>query len=120
MARTTQRSRAREDAAKRQAAANSARTKHDQEELETITRYDVAKLRRAEASQNLRAAEHDMACELENLFAMGNPIERVMVLVGEKEKESIRRIRKLGKSSNSSHAVPQTHAPNSTADSADR
>lgn len=102
MARTTQRSRARDDAARRQASANSVRTKHDEEELETITRYDLAKVRRAEASQNLSAAEHDMACELENLAAMGNSIERIMVLIGESDKESIKRIRKLSKSRNNS------------------
>jgi hypothetical protein len=95
MARTTARSQARDAALKRQESANAARSKYDAEELETLTRLDLARHRRNEAAKNLAAAERDMATELERLFDMGNSLERILLLTGETNRDTIKKLRKL-------------------------
>ena len=107
MARTTARTQAREAAAKRQEAANAARTEYDTKELETLTRLDLARHRRDEAAENLAAAEREMANEIEHLFGMGNSLDRVLTLSGESDKDTIKRMRKLAGSSHESGAESQ-------------
>ena len=89
---------ARDEAAKRQAEANAERSQYDNNELDVVTRYELAKRQRDAAAHSLRAAEQDMARELDSLFNMGNSMERVMILIGEPDKEAIKRMRKLAKS----------------------
>ncbi len=97
MARTTQRSQAEDAAAKQQELANADRNRQDAEEREILTRLFLAQRRRDEAAKNLASAEHDMAHEVEALFRMGNSVERVVILIGETDKETIRRLRRLAK-----------------------
>jgi hypothetical protein len=68
---------------------------YDTEELETMTRFDLARHRRDEAFETLATAEREMANELERLFKMGNTLERIQILAGEPDKDAIKRLRKL-------------------------
>lgn len=108
MARTTARTQARDAAVKRQEAANAARTEYDIEELETLTRLDLAKHRRDEAGEALASAEREMAKEVEHLFEMGNSLERILILSGEPDKDAIKRLRKLSDSRHGPDAESRT------------
>jgi hypothetical protein len=110
MARITQHSQAEEAAARQQELANADRNRQDTEEREVLTRLFLAKRRRDEATKNLEAAESDMARELEKLFDMGNSMDRVLILTGETNKDTIRKIRKVKTSTaaNADAARPTT------------
>lgn len=98
---TSKRLAARAAARRRQAKANEDQRQREQTELAHSTEFEVARMRRDNATATVIAHEIEMARQVEKLLALNNSVARVAYLTGESDTE-IKRLRRLANDHNES------------------